>query len=360
MAKKVANVPAISVIIAMYNTEKYVAFCLESLLAQSFQDFEVIVVDDCSTDNSCAVVNQIAPQFNGKLKLIRQKKNSGFPGIPRNVAMGSARGKYIIFLDSDDFFTETALEEFYNAAESTDAEVLHGEKYFEYIEAENKSHLKTFQQPPYVDAPTLEPENIGERLNRFVTYRTLWWACNKLFRRDFLVKNHIQFPNITAWEDLVFAFTCLMRAQNYVRVPNVIYNYRIRSDSLSHKGRDAFEMTSNLIGSMKAMDKVMDKTDFIVKNPQFRYMFVDWYVQGRLRTICDGIYNFDKLQPFQVMDIYRQKFLSVNTNDQIALYSYFFTMTTFNKLQMQAKDKVIADLKNQIAELQKQIPVEEG
>ena len=360
MAKKVANVPAISVIIAMYNTEKYVEFCLESLLAQTFQDFEVIVVDDCSTDNSCAVVNQIAPRFNGRLKLIRQKKNSGFPGIPRNVAMGNARGKYITFLDSDDFFTETALEEFYNAAESTGAEVLHGEKYYEYIESENKAYLKTFQKPPYVEEPTLETDNIGERLSKFVKYQTLWWACNKFFRRDFLVKNHIQFPNITAWEDLVFAFTCLMRAKNYVRVPNVIYHYRIRSDSLSHKGRDAFEMTSNLIGSMKAMDKVMEKTDFIVKNPNYRYMFVDWYVQGRLRTICDGIYNYDKLQPFQVMDIYRDKFLSVNTNDQIALYSYFFTQTTFNKIQMQAKDKTIANLKNQVIELQKQIPTEEN
>ena len=120
-------------------------------------------------------------------------------------------------------------------------------------------------------------------------------------------------------------------------------------------------MTTNLIGSMKAMDKVMEKTDFLIQNPQFRYMFVDWYVQGRLRTICDGIYNFDKLHPFQVMDEYRRRFLSVNTADQIALYSYFFTMTTFNKMLIQAKDKVIIELKNKVAELEKQLqpPAEE-
>lgn len=355
MAKKTANVPAISVITALYNTEAYIGQCLESLLAQTFQDFEVIVVDDCSTDKSAAIVAEIAPKFEGRLKLIRLKKNSGFPGLPRNTAMNGAKGKYIAFLDSDDFYKPDALEKFYNTAEETDAEVIHAEKYFSFDEEGNDKGIITFQKAPFVTEPTLEPEDIGERIKRFVSYQTLWWGINKLFRRDFLVKNHIQFPNITAWEDLVLIFHALMRAQKYVRVPDVVYCYRLRKNSLSHKGRDAHEMTSNLIGSMKAMDRVMEKTDFLVQNPQFRYMFVDWYVQGRLRTICDGIYNFDKLHPFQVMDEYRRKFLSVNTADQIALYSYFFTMTTFNKMLIQAKDKVIIDLRNKVAELEKQV-----
>lgn len=348
--KSVAN-PAISVITAMYNTEKYVKRCLETLLVQTFQDFEVIVVDDCSTDNSVAVVNEMAPNFNGKLKLIRLKKNSGYPGFPRNTAMASAKGKYIIFLDSDDFLTETALEEFYTAAEATDADVVHGEKYYEYIEEEDKVIVKTFQKPPYAEEPTVDTYDIGERLVKFVRWQTLWWACNKLFRREFLVKNNIQFPHITAWEDLVFAFSCILRAKNYVRVPNVIYFYRIRKDSLSHKGRDAFEMTSNLIGSMKALDKAMEKTEFLVNNPDYRYLFVDWYVQGRLRTICQGIYNFDKLQPFQINDVYRKRFFSTNLSDQSALYSYFFTIATYNKRLLETKDKQIVELKKQIEQL---------
>ena len=350
--KKSVAIPAISVITAMYNAEKYVAQCLESLLAQSFQDFEVIVVDDFSTDNSCAIVENFIPKFDGKLKLIRLKKNSGYPGLPRNTAMNVAKGKYIIFLDSDDYFSKTALEEFYNAAEETDADIIHGEKYFEYLEAEDKTVIKTFQKPPFVEKPTLDTEDIGQRLINFVTYKTLWWACNKLFRRDFLVKNKIQFPHITAWEDLVFAFTCVVRAKNYVRVPNVIYNYRIRQGSLSHKGRDAFEMMTNLIGSMKAMDKVMEDNEFLAKHPEYRYMFIDWYVQGRLRTINQGIYDMDKFKLFQIYNIFRKKFFSTNTADQVALYSYFFTQTTFNKRLLESKNKEIAELKKQIADLQ--------
>ena len=347
--------PAISVIIAMYNTEQYIAQCLESLLAQTFQDFEVIVADDCSTDNSAAVVESILPQFEGRLKLIRLKKNSGFPGLPRNTAMSNAKGKYIAFLDSDDFYKPDALERFYNLAEQYDAEVIHAEKYFTFNEENIDKGIFTFQKGPYVEEPTFETDNIGERVMNFVSYKTLWWGINKLFRREFLTKNNIKFPSdITAWEDLVFAYHCILRSEKYLRVPDIVYCYRIRKGSLSHKGRDAFEMTSNLIGSMKAMDKIMEKTPFIVQNPYLRYRFTDWYVQGRLKTIRDAAYNYDKFQPFQICDIFRKKFFAINTADQVALYSYCFTTTTHYKNLLEEKDKQIAELKKKIQELETQ------
>ena len=347
------NAPAISVVIAMYNTEKFIAQTLESLLAQTFQDFEVIVADDCSTDNSAAVVESMIPKFDGRLKLIRLKKNSGFPGLPRNTAMSNAKGKYIAFLDSDDFYKPDALERFYNLAEQYDAEVIHAEKYFTFDEENNEKGIITFQRDPYVTAPTFDTDNLGERIINFVNVRTLWWGINKLFRRDFLIKNNIKFPSdITAWEDLVFTYHCILRAEKYLRVPDIVYCYRIRQGSLSHKGRDAFEMVSNLIGSMKAMDKIMEKTPFVVQNPYLRYRFTDWYVQGRLRVIRDAMYNYDKFQPFQICDIFRKKFFSINTADQVALYSYFFTVTTHYKNLLEEKDKQIDELKKKIDELE--------
>ena len=94
--------PLVTVIIPMYNAEKYIAQCLESLVKQTFKNFEVIVVNDCSTDNSVAEVKKFEPQFQGRLILKSMKKNSGTPGLPRNTAIPLARGKYITFLDSDD------------------------------------------------------------------------------------------------------------------------------------------------------------------------------------------------------------------------------------------------------------------
>lgn len=351
--EKKVTTPEISVIIAMYNTEKYITQCLESLLAQTFQDFEVIVADDLSTDNSAEIVESMIPQFDGRLKLIRLKKNSGFPGLPRNTAMSNAKGKYIAFLDSDDFYKPDALERFYNLAEQYDAEVVHAEKYFTFDEENVENGVTSFQQAPYVEEPTIETDNIGERVINFVGIKTLWWGINKLFRRDFLVKHNIKFPSdITAWEDLVFVYNCVLRAEKYLRVPDIVYCYRVRKGSLSHKGRDAFEMTSNLIGSMKAIDKIMEKTPFIMQNPQLRYRFIDWYVQGRLKTIRDAAYNYDKFQPSQIFDIFRKKFFSINTADQVALYSYFFTTTTHYKNLLEEKDKQIAELHKRIKELE--------
>ena len=108
------KIPAVSVIIPMYNTEKYITECLNSLLNQTLENFEVIVVDDCSTDNSFAIAEKFIPAFESKNKTLVTVKfiqNSGCPGIPRNFAINTSKGKYIYFLDSDDFLDKNVLEE---------------------------------------------------------------------------------------------------------------------------------------------------------------------------------------------------------------------------------------------------------
>ena len=105
------NFPEISVIIPLYNAEKYIGACLESLANQTFQDFEVIVADDCSTDKSAMVVKSFISTFGDRLRLVKLSKNSGVPSTPRNFALKKARGKYVYYLDSDDLLTPTAFEE---------------------------------------------------------------------------------------------------------------------------------------------------------------------------------------------------------------------------------------------------------
>ncbi len=125
------NFPAVSVIIPMYNAERYVAECLDSLLAQTFTDFEVIVVDDCSTDSSVAVVESYLERFGGRLKLMRTIKNTGSGTEPRNFGLAYSRGEYVYFMDNDDAVTPSALEELYTHAKNFDADVVQCEKYYE-------------------------------------------------------------------------------------------------------------------------------------------------------------------------------------------------------------------------------------
>ena len=117
--------PAVSVIVALYNAEKYIGECLTSLANQTLKNFEIIVVDDCSTDNSRAVVENFFAKFGDRLKLAKLNKNSGRPGIPRNFALEAAHGKYVYFLDADDLLTATTLEELHTAAEKFNADVVH-------------------------------------------------------------------------------------------------------------------------------------------------------------------------------------------------------------------------------------------
>ena len=109
------KIPAISVIIPMYNAEKYIGECLDSILAQTFQDFEVIIADNCSTDNSTKVVERYLKK-RSQIQLVRTKFHADGAGIPRKTAIGLSRGEYIFFMDSDDAIVEDALEKIYTTA----------------------------------------------------------------------------------------------------------------------------------------------------------------------------------------------------------------------------------------------------
>ena len=123
-----SSTPAVSVVIPLYNAEKYIGACLTSILNQTFQDFEVIVVDDCSTDSSCAVVESFIPKFGERLKLLHTEKNSGGAGVPSNIGIENSRGKYIYVMDDDDLILDATLETLYKSAEDFQADVVFMER----------------------------------------------------------------------------------------------------------------------------------------------------------------------------------------------------------------------------------------
>ena len=180
MAKK--NNSAVSVIIPMFNAEKYIGETLNSLANQTFQDFEIIVADDCSTDNSRAVVQKFFATFDDRLRIVKLSKNSGSPGAPRNFALTKAHGKYVYFLDSDDLLDKTALEELFNVAENFEADVVHVEKYIVFKGETAEVH--SFQTGEFVTEPTLETFDIGERVKGFTQKRYVWCGLATNFSAD--------------------------------------------------------------------------------------------------------------------------------------------------------------------------------
>ena len=330
MAKK--NIPAVSVIIPMFNAEKYIGECLMSLTNQTFQDFEVIVADDCSTDNSRAIVKSFSEKFGDRLIVTRLSKNSGSPSVPRNFALAKAHGKYVYFLDADDLLSETALEELYNVAENFNADVVHCEKYFAFQDGLGiqSAKPKSFQTGEFVTEPTLVTSDIGERVTGFIQKNFLWWGCNKLFRRKFLTDNKIKFPPIKSFEDFVFAFMSLTAAKNYVRVPFVSYYYRRRKDSLSHEAVDPLRFMNDTLGVIKSTDDFMAGRKFFVDNPIYRYMFADFFMQERLAVFSRDV--FAKRDIAETYDFLYKEIFSRNPQDNVALTTYLFIVANIFKL----------------------------
>ena len=210
--------PAISVIIPMYNTEKYIAECLDSLLKQTFKNFEIIVVDDCSTDSSCAVVERYVPKFGGRLKLEKTKKNSGGCAVPRNIGLPFSRGEYVYFMDSDDLITSTALQELYVSAKNFGADVVYTERWYDVPEnfkgagVDNNFVLRTTDEKNFSETPILESDDITQRVLKLIEGKFHAVVWKKLVLRDLLIRNEIDFPNFRV-EDFCWTLELLYYAK---------------------------------------------------------------------------------------------------------------------------------------------------
>ena len=224
--------PKISVIIPLYNAKKYIRQCLISVLSSTFKDYEVLVVDDCSTDNSVAEVEKFLPHFDGRLKILSTEKNSGGSGIPRNIGIKNSLGKYVTFIDNDDMILPDTLENFFAVAEKFNADVVCAEKYFTCGDAVSGKNFKV-RIAGAVEDLVDEPEsiNFNERLQRDLSEKFFITPWGKLYRRDFLTANKIYFPQMKFAEDVTFCFKCLCLAKNFILTPHITNIHRDLANS---------------------------------------------------------------------------------------------------------------------------------
>ena len=338
----------------MYNVEKYVGQCLNSILNQTFQDFEVIVVDDCSTDNSVKLVENMAAKFKGRLQLIKRTKNAGGAAIPRNTGINLSRGKYLFFLDGDDIIVNNAFEILYNAAEQTKADVVHVEKYLipiskdDTINENTKFRLYTFQTPPYVNKISLETNDVDKRIKFFYQKRFLWWACSKLFKRDFLIANDIKFVDIIGAEDMLFTLYCLFCSKNFVRIPDVIYVYRENPNSVMRKNDNLqnyiHKWGSSLRKGIYALNSFMDNIEV---NPLTRQLAFDSFFNEIIGTNISKVYiNF---QPHELNEFLYEEF-SDDPKINTILMSYIFNKVNIYRIQLIQAQRQILLLQKELQE----------
>ena len=345
------RLPAVSVIIPLYNVESYVGECLDSLLAQTFQDFEVIVVDDCSTDNSVAVVENYAPKFGGRLKLFHMAKNSGGAGLPRNKGIKFARGEYIYCLDPDDIINPTAFEKMYSVAKDFNADVVQCEKWF-YIpenlwnDIEYRKNPSILTHPAgekiFTTKPTLLTDNLEVRINDYIKYWLTWSVCLQMIRRDFILENDLTFGAFL-WEDMCFSLCEMACAKNYVVIPDIFYNYRSeRKTSSINEAGTYTRIFHNIIHAIKSalryFDNFFRNHDELSTRPQLKYMLMDMFMQEVLPS-ATPIYN-----DFPIHELDRLLQKEFSDGDNVAIMAFIFNMMNRYRLSFEKNLRQAAEL----------------
>lgn len=214
------TIPKISVIVPVYNTEKYLNACLDSIIDQTFKDIEIICVDDGSTDNSMAILKEYSKKDE---RIIILKQKNGGSSTARNAGLKKANGEYIHFIDSDDFCDPDMYETLYKSAAELKPDMLIFT--FKRYDHQTNEFIMTFSNRMNIPQEKIFsyktfPNNIF--------FSTTPSACTKLFKNEFIKQNNLSFnPNIMTAEDAAFTYPALLTAKSIIYFDVPFYSYRV-------------------------------------------------------------------------------------------------------------------------------------
>jgi glycosyltransferase involved in cell wall biosynthesis len=209
----------ISVIIPVYNAELYLHKCLDSILNQTLQDFEVIFVDDGSTDSSLNILNEYA-KTDSRIIVLNQE-NQG-QGNARNLGIANAKGEYIYFMDQDDWIDNNLFEKAYKKGKDFDADIVEVPFIYEFGSKSKISTLK-FKMP--------DNKVFDYKINKNYLFGTSFAGWSRFVKRELIEKENIQFSKYRSLEDFIYTIKAKIYAKKIVSINKQNYHYKVRSDS---------------------------------------------------------------------------------------------------------------------------------
>lgn len=257
----------ISVIIPVYNTEKYLEKCINSVLKQSFQQFEIILVEDGTKDNAAKICD-LYVQKDSRVRVIHQE-NCGL-ALSRRNGVRIARGKYVIFLDSDDWIDEEMLNALYQSIEEKKADMVCSQ--FKRVFSDGTEKKVTFKFSDIV-CDELDSMVYHMHVTRYIN--TAAWA--KLIKRELI--NKVFFPdNLAIGEEHNMVSQLLWNASRVVIIDAAYYNYYIRNNSISHAGYN-----QKYENSLENYIKI--ESDFEKAFPKYKTYLRGFYVEYEMAVI---------------------------------------------------------------------------
>lgn len=212
----------VSVIVPVYNVEAYLRECLESIINQTYEELEILCINDCSTDGSLAVLKEYE-QKDSRIVILENEKNGGL-AYTRNAGLVRATGEYVLFVDSDDTIALDLVESCMEVVPGCDMVC------FDYEQVAMGAGVIARQCAYKMKEGLYTGESFFIELVH--TDSTIFSAWSKLISRKFLTENHILFYNEILYEDMLFSFQCYVKAKKVYSLNRKLYKYRVRNSSI--------------------------------------------------------------------------------------------------------------------------------
>ncbi len=257
----------ISVIITVYNTEKYLEKCMQSITEQTLKDIEVICINDGSSDNSLKILKKYA-DCDKRIKIINQI-NKG-TSIAKNIGIKEAKGEYIGFLDSDDYVSPIFYEKLYKSAKKYDAQIAFGE----IIGLDNNQKKEILK---------IRKEKVYYKSNEKIKAVNLPLCCyvwNKIYKNDFLKNKNILFIPNQNYEDILWSHIVIEESSTIVSVPEAVYYYNKNPNSITN--------TKNEKNHNDFLKSITETMKYIRKN-KIRVNYLNYAIPKRIKISLLGI-----------------------------------------------------------------------
>lgn len=255
----------VSVIVPVYNAEKYLRECLDSLVGQTLPELEIIAVDDCSADSSREILKEYGGKYPDRVRIIFNETNRG-PGGARNAGIEIAQGEYIGFADNDDYLAPAMFEKLYQKASETGADIVDSG----FVESERK-------RPCLTTPADLCGELNNEKRLKMMTVTGFIWS--KIFKHSLFTDNNIKLLENTPCDDYEFLATVYAYADRIENVKEIFYVHREHKDSFSHSlplpviTKNCMDCCDEILRKYKALP------DFSYFYPAYEFKVANYYVK---------------------------------------------------------------------------------
>lgn len=296
----------VSVIVPVYNGEKYIKSCLDSILKQTLKEIEIIIINDGSTDSTQEILENYQNQYNDKIKIIK-KENEG-QGKARNVGIDLSKGEFITFIDADDEIEPNMLQSMYELLKKEDADIVICD-YYEIYE-KNKVLRKAI------------PQRQNDIKKDYIV--SVAGPCNKLIRTEILTKNQLHFMQTGAYEDLSIIPLIGLYANKIVYLEEPLYNYYIRQGSTMRQNTFNDKVLS-IYEVLEYLTKEFEKSGLSENyKEELEFIYIKHLLYagtGRFLEYKEGIYQVEK-----VVEIMKKRYPNWSKNQYYKKQSKVFKL----------------------------------